>query len=79
MQLKKKLIPISKPLSDIYEQREEIGDKELYTIVRPTDPDNVLAEFHVNDIPNLDESILSMYFLRSVRNPAKEHTIFYAQ
>lgn len=79
MQIKKKLIPLSKPLNEIYEQREEIGNDELYIVIRPTDPDNKLAEFHIDEIPNLDESLLNLYFLRSVRNPLKQHTVFYVQ
>lgn len=77
MQLKKKLIPVSKPLNDIYEQREEIGNEELYSLI--TLEKEILIQFHVEDIPNLDEKYLNMFFLRSIRDANKNQTFLFVQ
>ena len=77
MQLKKKLIPVSKPLNDIYEQREEIGNEELYSLI--TLEKEILIQFHVEDIPNLDEKYLNMFFLRSIRDAGKKQTFLFVQ
>ena len=79
MQIKKELILLSAPLKDIYADKDEIGNDEKFVLINPDDPEKIIAEFHVEDIPSLDKNLLELHFLRSVRDRTKMQTVLFVQ
>lgn len=79
MQIKKNTILLSVPLQDIYSQKDEIGNDETFILLDPAYPEQVIADFHVEDIPGLDKKLLELHFLRSVRDRTKQQTVLFVQ